>query len=73
VCRQHHRHFLLCEINDENVELARKRVTVGVTKNDKQRLLAAHVKQPALPIPKPRQSRRRTEKVAAKVEDLFPF
>lgn len=38
VCRQHERHFLLCDISEENVELARKRVSEGITKNDKERL-----------------------------------
>lgn len=38
VCRQHNRRFLLCDISKENVELARKRVTEGITANDKKRL-----------------------------------
>lgn len=50
VCRQHRRHFILCDISKENVELAQKRVIEGVTKNDKQRLLSSVVKQETLPI-----------------------
>jgi site-specific DNA-methyltransferase (cytosine-N4-specific) len=38
VCRQHDRHFLLCDISQENVELARKRVSEGITANDRKRL-----------------------------------
>lgn len=38
VCHQHQRHFILCDISSENVELAQKRVTVGITKDDKRRL-----------------------------------
>lgn len=38
VCRQHERHFLLCDISRENTELANKRVSEGITKSDKQRL-----------------------------------
>jgi site-specific DNA-methyltransferase (cytosine-N4-specific) len=38
VCRQHKRHFLLCDISKEIAELARKRIEAGITKNDKQRL-----------------------------------
>ncbi len=38
VCRQRDRHFVLCEVNGDNVELAKKRVAEGITKNDKVRL-----------------------------------
>ncbi len=38
VCRQHERHFLLCDISRENVELARERISEGITKKDKMRL-----------------------------------
>lgn len=38
VCRQHNRRFLMCDISEENVELARKRVLEGITTNDKKRL-----------------------------------
>jgi DNA modification methylase len=50
VCRQHHRHYVLCEINEENAELARRRITEGVTSNDKKRLVAANGKQEPLPM-----------------------
>lgn len=50
VCREHARHFLLCDISQDNVELARKRVTEGITKNDKNRLQNALLKQQVLPI-----------------------
>jgi len=50
VCRQHERNFILCDINADNVELARKRVAEGITKNDKARLLQATVKQKTLPL-----------------------
>ncbi|HEX8473090.1 MAG TPA: site-specific DNA-methyltransferase [Pyrinomonadaceae bacterium] len=45
VCRQHDRHFLLCDISQENVELARLRISEGVTKNDKRRLLKRAAEQ----------------------------
>lgn len=38
VCRQHGRHFVLCEISRDNVALATKRVSEGITQNDKKRL-----------------------------------
>lgn len=38
VCRQHGRHFVLCDISQDNVILARKRVSEGITENDKRRL-----------------------------------
>lgn len=38
VCRQHNRHFLLCDISEENVKLAQKRISEGITSNDKKRL-----------------------------------
>lgn len=50
VCREHKRHFLLCDISEENVELARKRVTEGITRNDKKRLKNVVVEQQLLPI-----------------------
>lgn len=50
VCREHKRHFLLCDISPENVELARKRVTEGITKNDKKRLKNFSSEQQVLPI-----------------------
>jgi site-specific DNA-methyltransferase (cytosine-N4-specific) len=50
VCRQHHRHFVLCEINAENAELARQRISEGITSNDKKRLLNDSTKQEPLPL-----------------------
>jgi site-specific DNA-methyltransferase (adenine-specific) len=50
VCRQHNRHFILCDISPENVELACKRVTEGITANDKRRLMEATIKQESLPL-----------------------
>ncbi|MBW4623553.1 MAG: site-specific DNA-methyltransferase [Cyanosarcina radialis HA8281-LM2] len=50
VCREHGRHFLLCDISYENVELARKRVTEGITKNDKKRLQSVSLEQQLLPL-----------------------
>ncbi|MDQ3635437.1 MAG: site-specific DNA-methyltransferase [Acidobacteriota bacterium] len=47
VCRQHQRHFLLCDVSKENVQLAKKRVSQGVTKKDKKRL--SKFKQQLLP------------------------
>lgn len=41
VCRQHERHFMLCDISKENVELAQKRISEGVTKDDKKRLTSS--------------------------------
>jgi site-specific DNA-methyltransferase (cytosine-N4-specific) len=56
VCRQHRRNFILCEINKEIVELARKRVSEGVTKNDKKRLQATST-QPILLKPEPEKQK----------------
>ena len=39
ICRQHGRHFVLCEVSRENVVLARKRISQGVTADDKRRLI----------------------------------
>lgn len=50
VCQQHNRYFIMCDVSSENVELARKRVTVGITKDDKRRLAQADSKQQPLPI-----------------------
>ena len=46
VCRQYGRHFVLCDISEQNVELARKRVSEGITENDKKRLANNFVRQP---------------------------
>ncbi len=48
VCKQHHRHFVLCEINADNAELARKRVAEGITSDDKRRLEEGKFKQEKL-------------------------
>ena len=48
VCRQHERHFILCDISETIVELARKRVSQGITNNDKKRLLNNGIMQPVL-------------------------
>lgn len=50
VCQQHNRKFIMCDVSSENVELARKRVTVGITKDDKRRLAQADSKQESLPM-----------------------
>lgn len=51
VSRQHHRHFVLCDISDENVALATKRTNDGITKDDKRRLIEAKYIQEPLPLP----------------------
>jgi site-specific DNA-methyltransferase (cytosine-N4-specific) len=38
VCKQHNRNYILCDINEENVLLAQKRISEGITPNDKKRL-----------------------------------
>lgn len=38
VCRQHKRHFILCDVSKDNVALAIKRISKGITKKDKVRL-----------------------------------
>lgn len=38
VCKQHKRHYILCDISEEIVSLAKKRLTEGITNNDKKRL-----------------------------------
>lgn len=48
VCRQHQRHFILCDVSPENVDMATKRVTEGITGDDKRRLLEAQ--QETLPL-----------------------
>jgi site-specific DNA-methyltransferase (cytosine-N4-specific) len=57
VARQHERKFILTEISYENVQLARERVSIGITKNDKARLNGLNGKaQPLLPIADPSSS-----------------
>jgi DNA modification methylase len=48
VSKQYRRHFILCEINVENAELARKRIDEGITRNDKMRLAEGAVRQEPL-------------------------
>ena len=50
VCRQHERHFLLCDVSLEYVELAHTRTSEGITKNDKVRLNGFAKPQPLSPI-----------------------
>jgi site-specific DNA-methyltransferase (adenine-specific) len=66
VCRQHKRHFILCDISADNVELAKKRVSIGITKNDKKRLAEADAKQISLPIKvqKPKSSRKKASHIS---------
>jgi len=65
VSRQHRRHFVLCEINSENAELARKRVTEGITPSDKKRLAQSKIKQEPLPLA-PKVSKKQLEILVAK-------
>jgi site-specific DNA-methyltransferase (cytosine-N4-specific) len=53
VARQHKRHFLLCDASPEIVEMARKRVTEGITKDDKLRLKNTKIQKPPVPIELP--------------------
>ncbi len=50
VCRQHERRFLLCDISSENVELAKQRISEGITNNDRKRLSYMQPTQPKLPM-----------------------
>lgn len=50
ISRQYKRRYLLCEINEENVELARNRISDGITSNDKKRLATLTESQQKLPI-----------------------
>ncbi len=63
VCRQHERHFLLCDISRENVELAGQRISEGITNNDRKRLREMQPIQPKLPMIKDNDS--------SKVKDLI--
>lgn len=58
VSRQHKRHFILCDINKENVELATKRLNEGVTTDDKKRLGKNQPK-----VPKKKQPTLKREKL----------
>jgi site-specific DNA-methyltransferase (adenine-specific) len=48
ICRQHQRHYILCEINADNVVMAQERIASGITADDKRRL--ALCDQIALPL-----------------------
>src|SRR5258708_5813841 len=50
VAKQHHRHFVLCEINPDTAALALSRISHGITNGDKKRLLKAQAKQEPLPL-----------------------
>lgn len=39
ICRQHNRHYILCDVNHDNVKLAEKRINEGITADDKKRIL----------------------------------
>ncbi len=62
VCRQHNRHFLLCDLSKENVELAQKRVSIGITSNDKKRLKTFSYKQHDLPAFEIREGNKKSSK-----------
>ncbi|GIK63691.1 MAG: hypothetical protein BroJett018_14850 [Chloroflexota bacterium] len=49
VCRQHQRHYVLCDVNPDIVQLAQTRVIQGITANDKKRLTEKRIV--ALPVP----------------------
>lgn len=38
VCKQYNRHYVLCDISQDIVDLAKKRIDFGITSNDKKRL-----------------------------------
>lgn len=57
VCRQHNRHYVLCDISQENVELASKHIFEGITSNDKKRLFNdPKIAQMELPIVMPEET-----------------
>lgn len=60
VCRQHNRHFVLCDISKEIVELAKKRIWHGVTKNDKTRLRRPQYIQQEMPRHLIKEKRRKS-------------
>lgn len=43
LCRQFNRHFILCDVSKENVELANKRICEGITADDKRRLASKSI------------------------------
>ncbi len=53
VCRQHRRHFILCDINPDIAAMARQRITEGITSDDKRRLMNGQFKQEALLVETP--------------------
>jgi len=50
VARQYQRQYVLCEVNIDNAELARKRIADGITANDKKRLSTTSIQQPKLQL-----------------------
>lgn len=62
VCKQWERNYVLCDISEENVELAKKRIFEGVTSNDKKRLAKSPEFQPPLFREKRAQYNPNTEK-----------
>jgi site-specific DNA-methyltransferase (adenine-specific) len=67
VCRQHHRRFILCDVNAENVKMANKRIAEGITPDDKRRLQQAEQQSLPLVIDKPAAPKRQKKsKLSAK-------
>jgi len=60
VCKQHGRHFLICDISQENVDLSIKRISEGITNNDKIRLSKNPKLQPVLISEKRKKKRYQT-------------
>ena len=69
VCRQYGRHYLLCDVNEDNVKLARKRATKGITKSDKKRLLKGAVKQDPLLVLKETEIAEDTDELVLQIGD----
>lgn len=70
VSRQHKRHFILCDINQDNVDLAKKRIAEGITKNDKKRLEKVVSKQEKLPLAVDTPKRKPKRKAAKQIPVL---
>jgi site-specific DNA-methyltransferase (adenine-specific) len=51
VSRQHNRNYILCDISKTNVELARKRVSEGVTNSDRKRLAKLSQSNSSVAVP----------------------
>jgi len=67
LCRQYKRHFLLCDVSQQNVELAQQRVACGITKDDKTRLGIEPVK-----ANRPK-SKTRVSSPKSKLTELLPL